>query len=44
MDAPAPPRSERFVQLAPGGLWLSMGSLDPASGKLGQIAQNFYCK
>ena len=29
LDAPAPPRPERFGQLAPEGFWLSVGSLEP---------------
>jgi len=28
-DHPAPPHPERFAQLAPGGFWLSVGSLEP---------------
>jgi glycosyltransferase involved in cell wall biosynthesis len=29
LDAPAPPRPERFGALAPEGFWLSVGSLEP---------------
>jgi glycosyltransferase involved in cell wall biosynthesis len=28
-DAPAPPRPDRFAQLAPEGFWLSVGSIEP---------------